>query len=190
MADTSFQLRNPNGDIVQVKLVDNYDGTYSLGLPATTLSVVGTGSAQTEDNYVTVKAADGGAVLPGFPMMVATGKLYNLATEQQLTPKWAPLAAATAGDNTLLAAVASKKIRVLALVLVAGAAGNVYFTSGVGGTVIFGGATNKINLAANGTLALPFNPLGWFENAAVNQALVLNASSTGPFSGGLVYVEV
>ena len=41
-----------------------------------------------------------------------------------------------------------------------------------------------------GTLALPFNPLGWFENAAVNQALVLNASSTGPFSGGLVYVEV
>lgn len=107
-----------------------------------------------------------------------------------LTPKFAAIAAASSGDNTLLAAVASKKIRVLALMGVAAGAVSLYFTSGAGGTVIFGGSTNKIALAANGGFVLPFNPLGWFENSSTNQALVLNLSSAVAFSGGFVYVEV
>lgn len=106
-----------------------------------------------------------------------------------LTPKFAVIAAAMSGNNELVANVAAKKIRVLAMMLVAGAAGNIYFTADAGGTVIFGGSTNKIQLAANGGFVLPFNPVGWFETA-VNTDLVLNASSTGPFSGGLVYIEV
>lgn len=117
-----------------------------------------------------------------------TGTMYNGTTA--LTPKFAAIAASTSGDNTLVAAVASKKIRVLAMALVAGAAGNIYFTSAAAGTVIFGGSTNKIQLAANGGFVLPFCQVGWFENSSVNQALIMNASSTGPFSGGLVYVEV
>jgi hypothetical protein len=108
----------------------------------------------------------------------------------QVTPKFSAIAAATSGDNTLVTNPnAGKKIRVLALMLVAGAAGNIYFTSDAGGTVIFGGSTNKINLAANGGFVLPFNPVGWFETAA-DANVVMNASSTGPFSGGLVYIEV
>lgn len=107
-----------------------------------------------------------------------------------LTPKFAAIAAATSGDNSLVAAVSAKKIRVLAMFILAGAAGNIYFTSAASGTVIFGGSTNKICLATNTGFVLPFNPLGWFENSSTNQALVMNASSTGPFSGGLVYVEV
>lgn len=103
--------------------------------------------------------------------------------------KYASTAAATTGDNTLVAAVSSKKIRVLALAIIAGTAGNIYFTSGVGGTVIFGGSTNKIALAANGGFVLPFNAAGWFETAA-SALLNLNASSVGPFSGGIVYEEV
>lgn len=107
-----------------------------------------------------------------------------------LTPKFAAIAAATSGDNSLVSAVSGKKIRVLSLFVLAGAAGNVYFTSAAAGTVIFGGSTNKINLPINGGFVLPFNPVGWFENSSANQAIVMNASSTGPFSGGLVYVEV
>lgn len=108
----------------------------------------------------------------------------------QLTPKFAAIAAATSGDNTLVTNPnAGKKIRVLALIVVAGAAGDIYFTSDAGGTVIFGGSTNKIKLSANGGFVLPFNPVGWFETAA-DADVVMNASSTGPFSGGLVYVEV
>lgn len=106
-----------------------------------------------------------------------------------LAPRFAAVAAATAGNNTLVAAVPARKIRVLQMLLVAGAAGNVYFTSAAGGTVVFGGSTNTINLAANGGFVLPFSPAGWFETAA-GQLLNMNASSTGPFSGGLVYVEV
>lgn len=106
-----------------------------------------------------------------------------------LVPKFAAIAAATSGNNTLLAAVTSKKIRVLSLFLVAGAAGNIYFTSATGGTVIFGGSTNKIQLAANGGFVLPFSPVGWFETVA-GELLAMNASSTGPFSGGFCYVEV
>lgn len=108
----------------------------------------------------------------------------------QVTPKFAAIAAATSGNNTLVTnANGGKKLRVLALMLIAGAAGNIYFTSDSGGTVIFGGSTNKIQLAANGGFVLPFNPVGWFETTA-DQDIVMNASSTGPFSGGLVYIEV
>lgn len=116
-----------------------------------------------------------------------TDKLFDGTTE--LTPKFAAIAAATSGANTLVAAVASKKIRVTSLCLVAGAAGNVYFTSAAAGAVIFGGSTNKINLAANGGFILPFSATGWFETVA-GELLNLNASSTGPFSGGLTYLEV
>lgn len=116
-----------------------------------------------------------------------TDTIYNGDTA--LTPKFAAIAAATAGANTLVAAVVGKKIRVLALCLVAGAAGNIYFTSAAAGAVIFGGSSNTINLAANGGFVLPFNPYGWFETVA-SELLNMTASSTGPFSGGLVYVEV
>ena len=117
----------------------------------------------------------------------ATDAIYNGNTA--LTPKFAAIAAATSGDNTLVSAVSGKKIRVLALSAVVSAATNIYFTSGAAGTVIFGGSTNKINLAANSGLVLGFNPVGWFETAS-GQALVVNLSAGNSFSGGLVYIEV
>lgn len=135
----------------------------------------------------------------GVPRMTLDRKIHAIIEQEcasmrasgvALTPLFAAIAAATSGDNTLVAAVSSKKIRVLAMFILAGAAGNVYFTSAASGTVIFGGSTNKINLAANTGWVLPFSPVGWFENSSTNQALVMNASSTGPFSGGLVYVTV
>ena len=117
------------------------------------------------------------------------GTHYISEGSQVLDIKRAAIAAATSGNNTLLAAVTGKKIRVLSIAIVAGAAGNIYFESAAGGTVIFGGSTNKICLAANGGFVLPHNPAGWFETAAA-ALLNMNASSTGPFSGGFTYVEV
>jgi hypothetical protein len=105
------------------------------------------------------------------------------------TPRFAAIAANTSGNNELVANVAARKIRVHSLCIVAGAAGNIYFTSDASGTVIFGGSTHKMNLATNGILVLPHNPQGWFETD-YNQDLVMNASSTGPFSGGLMYSEI
>lgn len=103
--------------------------------------------------------------------------------------KYAAFGAATAGNNTLLAAVSGKKIRILSLCIIAGAAASIYFQSGTGGAVIFGDSTNKIQLAANGGFVLPFSSAGWFETAA-SVLLNLNSSSTGPLSGGFAYEEV
>lgn len=102
-----------------------------------------------------------------------------------LTPKFAIIDAATSGDNTLVAAVASKKIRVLSLFLIAAGTVNARFESGTGGTALSG----QMNLVANAGFVLPFNPVGWFETA-VNTLLNLELSAAISVDGGLVYVEV
>lgn len=102
-----------------------------------------------------------------------------------LTPKFVIIDAATSGDNTLLAAVTSKKIRVLALFLVAAGTVNVRFESGAGGTAL----TGQMNLVANTGFVLPYNPVGWFETA-VTTLLNLELSAAISVDGSLVYVEV
>lgn len=99
--------------------------------------------------------------------------------------KYAAIDVASSGDNTLVAAVAGKKIRVLSLYLVAAGAVTVRFESGAGGAAL----TGQSSLAANGGLVLPFNADGWFETAA---ATILNLELGGAVSvdGCLTYVEI
>jgi hypothetical protein len=115
-----------------------------------------------------------------------TGTLYNGVTA--LTPKFAAIAAASSGDNTLVSAVTSKKIRVLALLAIAADNVALYLKSS-GGGVIFGGETNKISLAKHGGFVLPFNPVGWMQTDE-GEGLVVNLGGAVAFAGGLVYVEV
>ena len=117
-----------------------------------------------------------------------TSTMYDGTTA--LTPKFAAISAASSGNNTLIAAVASKKIRVLALNLISAAANNIYITSGAGGTAIWAGSTNKANFAANGGMVLPYNPVGWFETLATNTALVANLSAASAIGGSITYIEV
>ena len=135
----------------------------------------------TNGMYVNVKAIAAGSY-------DQTGTIYSGATA--LTVNYAAIAAATSGDNTLLAADATHKIRVLSIAIVASAAVNLYFTSAAGGTVIFGGSTNKIQLGANGGFVLPYNPHGWFQNSSTNQLLNMNLSGAVAVSGGFTYVLV
>lgn len=102
-----------------------------------------------------------------------------------LTPKFAAIAASASGNNTLLAAVTSKKIRVLALYLVSNGTVNVKFQSGAGGTDL----TGLAYLVVNTGFVLPFNPVGWFETAS-NTLLNANLSAAIAVGGSLVYVEV
>lgn len=69
---------------------------------------------------------------------------------------------ASSGDNTAVAAVTAKKIRVTSCALVAAGAVTVRFESGASGTAL----TGQMSLAANGGFVLPYNPHGWFETAA------------------------
>lgn len=108
-----------------------------------------------------------------------------LSDTTALTPKFAVIDVASSGDNTLVAAVSSKKIRVLSLFLVAAGAVNARFESGAGGTAL----TGQMNLTTNSGFVLPFNPVGWFETAATT---LLNLELSGAVSvdGALTYVEV
>lgn len=112
-----------------------------------------------------------------------TSTIYNGTTA--LTPKFAIIDAATSGDNTLLAAVASKKIRVLSLFMVSAGTVNARFESGAGGTALSG----QMNLIANSGFVLPYNPVGWFETAS-NTLLNLELSAAISVDGSFVYVEV
>lgn len=99
--------------------------------------------------------------------------------------KYAPISAAVSGNNTLVAAVTGKKIRVLALSLSATGAVSAKLQSGAGGTDL----TGLRYMAANGGWELGFNKLGWFETEA-GALLNLNLSGAVATGGCLVYVEV
>lgn len=102
-----------------------------------------------------------------------------------LTPKFAAIAASSSGDNTLVAAVATKKIRVLSYTLVAAGAVVCRFEDGAGGTAKSG----QMALAANGILSVPFSPVGHFETTA-NTLLNLELGGAVSVAGHICYVEV
>lgn len=99
-----------------------------------------------------------------------------------VTPAFAAISGATSGDNTLVAANATKKIRVFALAIVAAGAVNVRFESAAGGTAL----TGVMSFAANGGYVLPYNEAGWFETAA-NQLLNMELGGAVQVSGQLTY---
>ncbi len=121
--------------------------------------------------------------LPAHGASAETSSIYNGATA--LTPKFAAISASSSGNNTAVAAVDGKKIRVLALQLTANGSVNAKWQSGAGGTDL----TGLAYLVANGGLVLPFNPVGWFETAS-GALLNLNLSGAVAVGGSLVYVEV
>lgn len=91
-----------------------------------------------------------------------------------------------AADNTLVAAVTARKIRVLSLFVVAsGGANTLRFESGTGGTAL----TGQMSLLGNAVMDLPHNPAGWFETA-VAALLNLELSAATSVDGALTYVEV
>lgn len=103
-----------------------------------------------------------------------------------LTPKFAVIAASASGNNTIVAAVTSKKIRVLAYNFIGNGAVNAKFKTAAAGADLTG---LKYIAAAGGGICAPFNPLGWFETVA-GDLLNLNLSAAVAVGGELVYVEV
>lgn len=112
-----------------------------------------------------------------------TSTVYNGTTA--LTPKFAVIDNATSGDNTLVAAVTGKKIRVHQLALIGSAAVTVRFESGASGTAL----TGQMQFAANGGFVLPFSPMGWFETAS-DALLNMELNGATSVDGVLGYTEV
>lgn len=119
------------------------------------------------------------------PIQASDESSQMTAAGTVVTPKFAIIDAATSGNNTLVSAVTSKKIRVLSAFLVAAGTVNVRFESGADGTAL----TGQMNLVANTGFALPYNPAGWFETA-VTTLLNLELSAAVSVDGCLSYIEV
>lgn len=99
--------------------------------------------------------------------------------------KRAAVSAAVLGNNTLVAAVTGKSIRVVAAVLVAsGGANTVRLESDADGTAL----TGQMDLAADGQLVLPYNPAGWAATVA-GELLNLELSAATAVEGVVLYVE-
>lgn len=133
--------------------------------------------------------ADGSAtdasVAAPLPVQASLESNQMLANGTVVTPKFAAIAASASGNNTAVAAVTSKKIRVLGLWLIANGSVNAKFQSGAGGTDL----TGLAYLVANTGFVLPYNPAGWFETATTT-LLNINLSAAIAVGGSLVYIEV
>jgi hypothetical protein len=92
---------------------------------------------------------------------------------------------AASGDNTLVAAVTGKKIRVVAFLVAAAGTVTARFESGAGGTAL----TGQMTMAINSVISAPYNPAGWFETAAA-ALLNLELSAAVSVDGVLAYVLV
>lgn len=102
-----------------------------------------------------------------------------------LVPKFAKINAGTNGNNTLVAAVTAKKIRVLSVYVVSSGTVNGKFQSAAAGTDL----TGLSYMVVNSGFVLPFNPIGWFETIA-GELLNLNLSAGVTVGGSLTYVEI
>jgi hypothetical protein len=97
----------------------------------------------------------------------------------------AVISGATSGDNTIVAADATKKIKVLSLFLVAATAVTVRFESAAGGTAL----TGVMSIGATGGFVLPppADPTNhWFETSA-NQLLNMELGGAVQVSGAITY---
>ena len=158
------------------------------------------------DNIVHVEdVAHGGGDSGIMPLAVRNDDLATLASQDgDYTPlqvtqngallmcpaanddyKYAVIDDATSGNNTIVALVASRKIRVLALYMVATGTVNARFESNAAGTAL----TGVVPLIANSGFVLPFNPAGWFETVA-GELLNLELSAAISVDGSLTYIEV
>lgn len=95
----------------------------------------------------------------------------------------AAIAASASGDNTIVAAIAGKRIAVYGYVLVAAGAVTARFESGAGGTAL----TGQMSFAANGGVSCPLSSgKAWFITTT-SQALNLELSSAVSVAGHITY---
>jgi len=99
--------------------------------------------------------------------------------------KRAAIAVASSGDNTVIAAVSGKKIRVLGYVISTTGTVTIRFEDGAGGTALTGqmGAQSAVAIQSG------FLPHGWFETS-VGTLLNLELSAAISVAGHLIYIEV
>lgn len=173
--------------VANLPAVQPVSGTVGIsGTVPTDASLVVGGQAVTGSNPVPVSQA---APLPAGTNTIgrviapaATGVIYD--GPAALTPKFAAISAASTGDNTLVAAVPGKRLRVLKYTVVASGAVGVKFRSGTGTDL-----TGSMSLGAGSGVGGAYCPAGHFETAP-GEALALGLTAGVGVAGHLTYIEV
>ena len=126
------------------------------------------------------------SISAGTNVIGATLDVSGLMIENavSVTVKRAAIAVSSSGNNTLVAAVTGKKIRVLSLYLTAAGSVNVKFQDGAGGTDL----TGLAYLVVNTGFVLPYNPHGWFQTSDTT-LLNANLSAAIAVGGAMTYIE-
>jgi hypothetical protein len=122
----------------------------------------------------------GAAVLAGLAPVIENTR-PSLTLSEVL---YAAISASTDGNNTLVAGVAGKRIRVLSLVLVAsGGVNTAQLQTAAGGVAL----TGVMDLADNGQLVMLYNPAGWCETGT-GELLNMALTEATVVAGMLTYV--
>lgn len=111
-----------------------------------------------------------------------TSQMSNVGTI--VTPKFASISVSSSGDNTIVAAVTSKKLRVLAYVIVSDGTVAAKWRSSTTTDL-----TGAMSLLASSGVSTAYSPVGHFETAA-GEALTLNLSAAIGARGHLTYLEI
>lgn len=138
---------------------------------------------ETNDATRSLNVGANGATLDSMTVKHATNHLMLEGVE--LIPKFAKISASTSGNNTIVAAVTGKKIRVIEFALSFAGTVNAKFQSGAAGTDL----TGLYAGLAGGQVPGSFSPLGKFETASAT-LLNLNLDAAVLVGGYVVYVEV
>ena len=151
---------------------------------ANPLPINDAGGSLTVDGTISVSSGPAAArTTDSISAALATDAIMNGTTV--LTPQFAPITASASGVTTIVAAVASKKIRILGAVIVCTTAVTVKFQSHTTTAT----ATGAFPFGANGGAAIPFSPVGWFETVA-GEALDINLGSAVAVGGQLIYTTL
>ena len=174
--DVLGTLTPADGDYANLRVTSRGAAWVSLdaALPAGTANI---GSMDIDSLPASARTSDTIAVAQ------QTDAIMNDRTA--LTPKFAVISAAGLGDNTLVAAVVGKVIRVTGFCLVSSGIVSVRFESGAGGTAL----TGVMPLVAQSILQVPHDPTGHFQTAS---GVLLNLELSGAVGvyGWLKYLEV
>lgn len=156
--------------------VDN-EVSISNGTFASTQS--GTWTVQPGDTAnTTAWKVDGSAVTQ--PASIAGTVVVD--GRRGVTMLFSAISVSSSGDNTIIAADATKKIKVVSFLVAAALATDVIWKSDT--TAISG----TLSIGVTGSIASPYGSVnGWIMETAVNKALKLNLSAANTVSGTLAY---
>ena len=185
----TFVVQENGAALTALQLIDDAVYTDDAAFTPATSKILGIGFQADEASTDSVDEGDIGAARMTLDRKVQVsaeleGNSYR-SSGSSLTPKFARINGSTSGDNTLVAAVASKKIRVLSLSIMSAGTVTVNFQTAVAGAYLAGPYT----LVANTGISIPFCPYGIFETVA-GDLLNMELNAAVVVGGHLVYVEV